>query len=379
MKLRSLRASALTIPFKSSFRHASAERAATQTFWIEAQGVDGVCSYGEGCPREYVTGESMESAAAFFSRHSQDWLDTIGDLETLRAWTAGHAGDIDGNPAAWCAVELALLDAFARGEQRSIESLLGLPELTGRFRYTAVLGDAEPVQFEAQLKHYLKAGFKVFKVKLSADPVRDAHKVRTLADAGVAADAVRADANNLWGSADAALAHLSKLPAGFAALEEPLRARDWRGMERLSGELGTRIVLDESVLGPGDLDHLGGRADTWIVNLRVSKMGGLLRALAMLPELRRRGIGLIVGAQVGETSVLTRAALTVACAGRDMLLAQEGAFGTHLLARDVVDPPLMFGAGGVLDAAAAALSQSGFGLTVRVMEADAQEMASRAR
>jgi L-alanine-DL-glutamate epimerase-like enolase superfamily enzyme len=378
VKLQSLRASALTIPFKSSFRHASAERAATQTFWIEALGVDGVRGHGEGCPREYVTGESLESAAAFFSRHSNDWLDAICDFETLRAWTAGHAGDIDGNPAAWCAVELALLDTFARGEQRSIESLLGLPELAGRFRYTAVLGDAEPAQFEAQLKHYLKAGFTVFKVKLSADPVRDALKVRTLADAGVAPDAVRADANNLWGSADAALAHLTKLPAGFAALEEPLRARDWLGMERLASELGTRIVLDESVLGRADLEQLGGRADTWIVNLRVSKMGGLLRSLALLPELRRRGIGLIVGAQVGETSVLTRAALTVACAGRNILLAQEGAFGTHLLARDVVERPLMFGAGGVLDAAETALSQSGFGLGIRVMEGDLQEIASRA-
>jgi L-alanine-DL-glutamate epimerase-like enolase superfamily enzyme len=325
-----------------------------------------------------VTGEGLESAAAFFSSHSDEWLDAIGDVETLRAWTAGHAGEIDGNPAAWCAVELALLDSFARGEQRSVESLLGLPELAGRFRYTAVLGDAEPAQFEAQLKHYLKAGLTVFKVKLSADPVRDALKVRTLADAGVASDAVRADANNLWDSADAALAHLSKLPAGFAALEEPLRARDWRGMERLWRELGTRIVLDESVLGPADLDQLGGRADTWIVNLRVSKMGGLLRSLAMLPELRRRGIGLIIGAQVGETSVLTRAALTVACAGRDMLLAQEGAFGTHLLARDVVDPPLMFGAGGVLDTIEAALPEPGFGLGIRVTKGDLQEIASRA-
>jgi len=44
----------------------------------------------------------------------------------------------------------------------------------------------------------------------------------------------------------------------------------------------------------------------------------------------------IVGAHVGETSLLTRAALTVANSARDLLVAQEGAFGTHLLARDVV-------------------------------------------
>jgi hypothetical protein len=32
-------------------------------------------------------------------------------------------------------------------------------------------------------------------------------------------------------------------------------------------------------------------------------------------------------------------------------VAQEGAFGTLLLERDVCDPPLMFGASGVLDVA----------------------------
>jgi L-Ala-D/L-Glu epimerase len=51
---------------------------------------------------------------------------------------------------------------------------------------------------------------------------------------------------------------------------------------------------------------------------------------------------------VGETSLLTRAALTVAAQAHDLLLAQEGAFGTHLLAADVCEEPLMFGAGGQL-------------------------------
>ena len=39
---------------------------------------------------------------------------------------------------------------------------------------------------------------------------------------------------------------------------------------------------------------------------------------------------------VGETSLLTRAGLTIANAFRDCICAQEGAFGTHLLERDVV-------------------------------------------
>jgi hypothetical protein len=46
---------------------------------------------------------------------------------------------------------------------------------------------------------------------------------------------------------------------------------------------------------------------------------------------------------------LTRAALTIANCAKDILLAQEGAFGTHLLTADVAQPPLMFGVGGVID------------------------------
>ncbi len=77
-------------------------------------------------------------------------------------------------------------------------------------------------------------------------------------------------------------------------------------------------------------------------------MGGVLRSLAVVEAARAAGIGVIVGAQVGETSLLTRAALAVAHAAGPILVAQEGAFGTLLLTRDVCDPPLMFGAGGRL-------------------------------
>jgi hypothetical protein len=64
---------------------------------------------------------------------------------------------------------------------------------------------------------------------------------------------------------------------------------------------------------------------------------------------------------VGETSILTRVALTVANRYRDILIAQEGAFGILLLKRDICDPVLMFGAKGQLDASAVG-GGAGFGL-----------------
>jgi L-alanine-DL-glutamate epimerase-like enolase superfamily enzyme len=369
MKLDRLQGCSLTIPFKVAFRHASAERAVTQTVWVTAR-ADGHTGYGEGCPREYVTGESLPSASAFIARHAADLCASVHDLETLTSWARLHVSDIERNPAAWAAVELALLDLLAKVEHKSIESLLGLPAVHGRFRYTAVLGDAPPAQFEAQLAHYLKAGFRDFKVKLSRDTSSDRAKVRALKAAGLSGEAVRADANNVWANADGAITALEALDFNFHGIEEPLRAGDHAGMARVAAALDTKIILDESVLGPKQLDRIPGAPDRWIVNVRVSKMGGVLRSLEVVSDLRRRQLGLIVGAQVGETSLLTRAALTVANGAQDILVAQEGAFGTHLLERDVAEPPLMFGSGGILDVSETALAGAGWGLSVNVAAAD---------
>ena len=85
--------------------------------------------------------------------------------------------------------------------------------------------------------------------------------------------------------------------------------------------------------------------------------------LEVVEAARSRGIPIVVGAQVGETSLLTRAALTIASAAPDLLVGQEGAFGSLLLEADVCDPPLMFGEGGVLRLGDAQRTP-GFGLDV---------------
>jgi L-alanine-DL-glutamate epimerase-like enolase superfamily enzyme len=148
------------------------------------------------------------------------------------------------------------------------------------------------------------------------------------------------------------------------AVEEPIAPGQYTELARIAARLGCKVILDESFVRESQIGQLAGDRSTWIINLRVSKMGGLLRSLAVARAVRNANVGLIVGAQVGETSVLTRAALAVAHANRDILVAQEGAFGTLLLERDVCEPSLMFGARGVLDVAAyPALEQPGFGLS----------------
>ncbi|HWQ37778.1 MAG TPA: enolase C-terminal domain-like protein [Burkholderiales bacterium] len=360
--LQSLSWRALNIAFKQTFAHASASRDATHTLWVEARSRDGLLGYGEGCPREYVSHETLAGAAAFVESQREGLIATIRDLDTLRSRVERHGPEIDANPAAWCAIELALLDLLARRNGQTVEALLELPRLSGRFRYTAVIGDVSPQRFHAQLARYLTAGFRDYKIKLSGNAALDRAKVAALKAAGIEGAAVRADANNLWTSADRAIDFLSGLDFPFVALEEPLKAGDFPGMRRIAATFDCAIILDESLLRDRQLNALGDSAVRWLVNLRVSKMGGLLRSLRLAHRIRQAGLKMIVGAHVGETSLLTRAALAVANSARDILYAQEGAFGTHLLERDVVHSPIMFGAGGVLEAQAV---PTGFGFALR--------------
>lgn len=349
MLLDAIDACALDIPFRQAFQHTSATRSATETLWVTVRAPDGSTGHGEGCPRSYVTGEHLAGALNFVAEHTPQWRANVRDLATLEAWVRQHAATIDAHPSAWAAVELAVLDLLARRAGCSVEALLGRPPLAGHFRYTAVLGDASAAHFSQALARYRQVGFEQFKIKLSGDLERDRAKVAALRSVGVKPGAVRADANNLWGDAHAATAFLSALDYPFMALEEPLRAGDIAGMSHLAATRGAAIILDESLLRADQLTALPGGPTRWIANLRVSKMGGLLRSLDMVERLRSAGMPVIVGAHVGETSLLTRVGLSVAHAAADLLVGQEGAFGTHLLERDVVDPPLMFGAGGMLE------------------------------
>ena len=354
------------IPFTTAFRHSSAVRTATQSVWVKARS-GRVVGVGEGCPREYVTGESIASAHAFFDDHRDGLCRRVDSVDALAAWVDDHTEIIDANPAAWCAVELALLELFALGEEVPVERLVAAAPATGDFRYSAVVGDGGPDMLRATVARYREMGFVDFKLKLSGDPIRDRDKVNVLRELKeVESLRIRVDANNLWNDPETAGRHLAGLDCSFVGIEEPLPANALDDMRIVSAHAGAPIILDESFLRAEQMAAIAGDPERWIINVRVSKMGGLLRSLALVKDAHDSGISTIVGAQVGETSVLTRAGLTVARAAGGDLVAQEGAFGTHLLKADAAIPPLMFGPGGILNADHFALStRAGWGLTLR--------------
>jgi L-alanine-DL-glutamate epimerase-like enolase superfamily enzyme len=359
MRIESITLSRLSIPFRFAFEHASAKRKRTETLWARVETDDGSCGHGEACPRTYVSGESIESALAFFERHRKSVLE-IREVSDLRSWVEQRRADIDASPAAWCALELAILDALGRSSGRSVESLLGLEELAGEFRYTAVLGVQDRGSFRSVLSRYRELRMTEFKLKLSGNLDEDRERLRILRSEGEVGT-LRLDANNLWDSGEVAARHLESLGGGFLAVEEPLTPNRYGELARLASRVGVLVVLDESFLRARQLEEIPESKGVFVLNVRVSKMGGLLRSIDVVRTARRAGFAVVVGAQVGETSLLARAALPAAREAAGILVGQEGAFGDRLLIEDLARPPLTFGNGGVLRAP---VPGAGFGLAL---------------
>jgi len=372
MKIKNLKMKELNIPFKVSFTHATATRSETESVIVISESETGSIGYGEGCPRSYVTGETLDTSFKFFNTH-QPQVIQIGDLNHLISWVSDHQEEVDRNPAAWCAIELALLDLVGKEMGQPIEALLSLPELSSDFQYTAVLGVNNLDGFKKQAQRYTELGFCDFKIKVSGNLKDDQDKIKLFKSLGDPKPIIRLDANNLWDNSDEAIDYIVKLNHPFFAIEEPLKTGNYNGCRKVFEATQTPIILDESFIRQDQFQELMPSPEAWMINLRISKMGGILRSLAIAEQAETLGIPVIVGAQVGETSLLTRAALTVANTYSNNVVAQEGAFGTHLLERDITSQAIMFGKNGKLSATE--FSQKP-GLGIDIEEADLPSITS---
>ena len=343
---------ALNIPMRLSFKQASSDRKTSESIWVEISNGDYV-GYGEGCPRLYVTNENIADSIKWLESIAPQIQKFCNDLGQLKIFLKKLDTQIRKHPSAWCAMECALLDLFARMEHSSIEQLLGTEPIYGSYNYSAILGDQDEPAYTALIKKYLQAKLSDFKIKLSGDDERDNHHINTLLQHvklhKILSPRIRLDANNLWqNDIDTACKSISNFKQDIFAIEEPLTSKSYELISELSVKTGKHIILDESLCDLDDLSKFAELPGSYIANIKISRVGGIISALELIDQCKKLNWPIIIGAHVGETSILTRVALIAAQYAGDSLIAQEGAFGEMILERDIVTPSLKFGYEGVL-------------------------------
>jgi L-Ala-D/L-Glu epimerase len=372
---RSINLYHVLVPLRKPIRHASFERASSDNLVVRVTLGDGTIGYGEGIPRSYVTGETIESTFASLSGldlprilgEPNDLASLVDRLEAFalpeaEADPRGMAGN-----SARCALELALLDAYGRREGRSVSDAVRmvtsarelLHALSRPVRYSGAITAAstrKEINSAVKMRLY---GFHQVKVKVGVPGQDDPSRLARLRFILGRRMDIRIDANEAW-SADEVVDRVASLvPFRPSALEQPVPHAQVESLADLKSRLGVPVMLDESLCGFPDAVHAFEKRTADILNVRLSKCGGIIPSLRIMQFAASSGLEIQLGCHPGETGLLSAAGRHLACQVRGIRYL-EGSYDRHVLAQNLIAEDVTFRFGG----RARPIEGSGLGVTV---------------
>lgn len=184
----------------------------------------------------------------------------------------------------------------------------------------------------------------IYKIKLgTANDVSIVKELRQYTDA-----VFRIDANCAWTAGETISNATVLKELGVEFLEQPLRADDWQGMEKVVHRSVLPVIADESCVEEGDVEkcalHFNG------INIKLTKCGGLTPARRMIKEGKELGLKIMVGCMTESTVGVSAIAqllpqLDYVDMDGAMLLASDIADGVRILDDGKVVFPSLGGSG----------------------------------
>jgi O-succinylbenzoate synthase len=204
--------------------------------------------------------------------------DFLAPLVLGREWSnidelVDFYGMVKGNRFARSGLEMACWDALARNQGRSLRSLLG--GTRGEVLSGVSLGIEEEIETLLDLiARYLEEGYRRIKLKIA--PGKDVEVVRSVRKRYPTIP-LQVDANSAYTLAD--LPTLKALDDfDLLLIEQPLAHDDIIDHARLQTELRTAICLDESIHSAADARKALDLGACRVINIKVSRLGGLREA-----------------------------------------------------------------------------------------------------
>ncbi|MDE2997700.1 MAG: dipeptide epimerase [Gemmatimonadota bacterium] len=360
---------ALRIPFVEAFGHSASVRSRSDSVVLRLTAEDGTVGYGEGLPRPYVTGETVETcvdrianclwpAIADSDFPATDPGPDAGRLLDLveRSLPDGDAGGVVAWHAARAACELALLDVLLRRCQRSLGEILRPRRAS--VTYSGVISGG-PIDSAVRLARVCaEYGLPAVKIKIDGNDARE--RVAAVRDAVGPEVSLRVDANCAYTPEEAVTMLEALAPLDIACAEQPIPRGDPAVLANVRSRSPIPIMADESLVTLADAEALIQAGACDFFNLRASKCGGLARTLEIARMADRAGLRLQLGCQVGESAILSAAGRHLA-AHLERVSFVEGSYGNRLLVEDVSQESVAFGRGGQ----APLLGGPGLGVDVR--------------
>lgn len=330
----------VSLPLVHSFETSSHRKSYLEHILVRLTDASGAAGWGEvASPSDpYYCPETVDTCWLMLERYLAPGL--LGQQWPTPEEAAATWSKLRGHHFARAGVDIACWDLWTRIDGVPLARALG--GTRERIEAGVSLGIERTVEeLLDQVKRHVQDGYR--RVKLKIAPGWDAEPVRAVR-AAYPDLALQVDANGAYTESAEHLAALEALDdAGLLMIEQPFSPGALAAHARLQARLRTPLCLDESV---DDLDHLDTAATLGacrILNIKVSRMGGLTQASRAHGAAVRHGMAAWCGG-MHEFGV-GRAANVAVASLPGCTLPSDVSGSDKYYARDVVDPPIRAGNG----------------------------------
>jgi L-alanine-DL-glutamate epimerase-like enolase superfamily enzyme len=275
-----------TLPLKHTFT-ISRESHDSQDTLIVSLSLGNSTGYGEATSNPYyrISCESMISEIEGIRPEIEDCNFT--NPEDFYAFIASRGL----SNFALCALDLAAHDLYGKIIEKPLYEIWGTSiEKYPVTNYTIGLDSIEKMVAKMKEKPW-----PIYKIKLGTD--NDVAIIQELRKHSTAI--FRIDANCAW-TATETIRNAPLLKAmDVEFIEQPLKADDWEGMEKVIHQSVLPIIADESCIEEADVEKCGLHFNG--INIKLTKCGGLIPALRMIDKASELGLKVMVGCMTEST------------------------------------------------------------------------------
>ncbi|MFH5799868.1 dipeptide epimerase [Haladaptatus sp. CMAA 1911] len=310
----------ISLPLEHAFTISRGTQTAAENVVVKIEDDDGNVGIGGAAPSRHY-GETAATVEAVMP-DLLDVVERVDDPHALDRIERGMRETVNRNPAARCAVSIALHDLVAKRTGLPLYRYWGLDgSLTLETSFTIGI-DPTDVMAE-KTREAVEAGYGTLKVKVGTD--RDEEIVGAIRKEAPDAT-IRVDANQAWSPREAVRKIDALADFDVEFVEQPVPAENPDGMAFVRERAALPIAADESCITLEDVPKIADKAD--IANLKLMKCGGLREAMRMIHAANAHGLELMLGCMVESNASIAAACHLVP------LLDYADLDGSLLLAED---------------------------------------------
>ena len=218
-------------------------------------------------------------------------------------------------------LNLALYDLLGKALRIPASTLLG-GRKRDRVRAASEIGIASAEEMVKEARRLVDLGFGVIKLKAGKDMKEEMRGLKGIRGALGSEVELRVDPNAGWSRKETLEAAASMARYDVSYLEQPLPRWDLEGLATIRKRTGMQVMVDESVWDAHDVVRVAKAEAADIINIKITKTGGLTTALEVYNTARAFGIPCVIGTEL-ESCTALGAKLQIASAMEDLPYACE--------------------------------------------------------